>query len=234
MSEKPTLSAVLGLIGGLGVGAAVIYYERLAKAHSAAGRPMQLLMAHADLERAGAHVRAGETALLAEYLGGLIDRLAAGGATFVAIPAVTAHICLPELTPRSPLPILDVLDLTARELQSKGLHRVALFGTRYVVESRMFGALKGVDVVTPGPEEVDDIHDAYFELVNTGRPSERSRARLTWIAGVLRERDGAEAIVLAGTDLALIFDEGNTPFPSVDCTRIHIDAILANLLVNRK
>jgi aspartate racemase len=225
---------MLGLIGGLGVGAAVIYYERLAKAHVAAGRELRLLMAHADLERAGNLVRAGETALLAEYLGEMIDRLAAGGATFVAIPAVTAHICLSELTPRSPLPILDVLDLTAREIQARGLRRVALFGTRYVIQTRMFGALPGVDVVVPPPGEIDAIHDNYFELVNSGRGSDAVRDRLTAIANTLRARDGVEAIVLAGTDLALVFDEGNTPFPAVDCTALHLDAILANLLVNRK
>ena len=225
---------MLGLIGGLGVGAAVIYYEQLAKAHKAAGQPLRLLMAHADLDRVAGHVRAGETAELAEYLGELIDRLAAAGATFAAIPAVTAHICLPELKPRSPLPILDVLELTARAIQARGLRRVALFGTRYVIETRMFGALPGVDVVMPAPAEIDAIHDNYFELVNTGRGSDAVRGRLIGIADTLRRREGVESIVLAGTDLALVFDEGNTPFPVVDCTRIHLDAILANLLVNRK
>jgi aspartate racemase len=225
---------MLGLIGGLGVGAAVIYYERLAKAHLAARQELRLLMAHADLERAGAYVRAGEKEALAEYLGGLIARLAAGGATFVAIPAVTAHICLAELRPRSALPILDVLDLTAREIRRLGLRRVALFGTRYVIQTRMFGAVPGVDVVVPPPGEVDAIHDSYFELVNAGRPVESARVRLIEIAETLRKRDGVEAIILAGTDLALVFDERSTPFPAVDCTALHVDAILANLLANRK
>jgi aspartate racemase len=225
---------MLGLIGGLGVGAAVIYYERLAKAHLAAGQELQLLMAHADLDRAGGYVRAGEKQKLADYLAGLIARLAAGGATFVAIPAVTAHICLPELEPQSVLPILDVLQLTARGIRERGLRRVALFGTRYVVQTRMFGALPDVDVVLPKPDEIDAIHDHYFELVNAGRPVESARVRLTEIAETLRKRDGVEAIVLAGTDLALAFDETNTPFPAVDCTVLHLDAILANLLANRK
>jgi aspartate racemase len=225
---------MLGLIGGLGVGAAVIYYEQLAKAHKAAGQPLRLLMAHADIDTVTRHVRAGETAALAEYLGGLIDRLAAGGATFAVIPAVTPHICLPELKPRSPLPLLSVLDLTAREIQARGLRRVALFGTRYVIETRMFGALHGIDVVLPKPDEIDVIHDNYFELVETGRGSDSVRQTFIRLADTLRERDAAEAIVLAGTDLALVFDETTTPFPVVDCTRIHLDAILANLLVNRK
>lgn len=225
---------MLGLIGGLGVGAAVIYYEQLAKAHKAAGEPMRLLMAHADIDRVAGYVRAGETAQLAEYLGELIDRLAAGGATFAVIPAVTPHICLPELKRRSPLPILSVLDLTAREILARGLRRVALFGTRYVIQTRMFGALAGIDIVMPEADQIDAIHDNYFELVETGRGSEAVRNRLIGIADTLRQRDGVEAIVLAGTDLALVFDETNTPFPVVDCTRIHLDTILANLLVNRK
>jgi aspartate racemase len=38
-----------------------------------------------------------------------------------------------------------------------------------------------------------------------------------------------DAIVLAGTDLSLIFDETNTDFSHIDCTKIHIQAILRKL-----
>ena len=38
-----------------------------------------------------------------------------------------------------------------------------------------------------------------------------------------------DAIVLAGTDLSLIFDEANTDFPHVDCARVHIQAIMRAL-----
>jgi aspartate/glutamate racemase len=38
-----------------------------------------------------------------------------------------------------------------------------------------------------------------------------------------------DAIVLARTDLSLIFDETNTDFAHIDCTKIHIQAILRSL-----
>lgn len=38
---------------------------------------------------------------------------------------------------------------------------------------------------------------------------------------------GLEAVVLAGTDFAVMFDARTTPFPHVDCARAHINAILA-------
>ena len=51
------------------------------------------------------------------------------------------------------------------------------------------------------------------------------RAILSRIARELQ----VDAIVLAGTDLSLIFDETNTDFAHVDCAKIHIQAILRRL-----
>jgi aspartate racemase len=46
------------------------------------------------------------------------------------------------------------------------------------------------------------------------------------LADTLCRRDGVEAIVLAGTDFAVMFDEATTPLPHVDCTRAHINFIM--------
>jgi aspartate racemase len=222
---------ILGLIGGLGPGAAVHYYQELSRAHSAARVPLRMLMANADVDTVTAFVGRGEMGHLAEYLGERIRQLKAGGATFAAIPAVTPHICLPELAPRSALPLVDMLDLTRQEIERRGVRRVALFGTRYVIQSRMFGRLRGIDIVTPAPDEIERIHAIYFSLVESGHETDGARESLIAMAKTLRERDGAEAIVLAGTDLALVFpDEASTPFPSIDCARIHLDAILEKLM----
>jgi aspartate racemase len=221
---------ILGLVGGLGPGAAVHYYQELARAHSAKRLPLRMIMANADVDTVAKFVRRGEMVALAEYLADRIARCKAGGATFAVIPAVTPHICLPELAPRSPLPLLDMLDLTAQEIHGRGIHRVAVFGTRYVIQSRMFDRLHGIDVVTPQPDEIERIHDIYFSLVESCCETEGARKSLTSFAKTLRDRDGVEAIVLAGTDLALVFrDEASTPFPAVDCARIHLNAILKRL-----
>jgi aspartate racemase len=68
------------------------------------------------------------------------------------------------------------------------------------------------------PDEVEAIHKAYMQTVDgeTG-----SRDTLIGIANRL----DVDAVVLAGTDLALIFNESNTPFPHVDCAKLHIEAI---------
>src|SRR5215211_1367595 len=62
-----------------------------------------------------------------------------------------------------------------------------------------------------------------MQLVVSGRATPAQHQRLTSLAQTLCARDELEVIVLAGTDLALIFDDTNTPFPQVDCARLHIE-----------
>jgi aspartate racemase len=211
-----------GLIGGLGVGAAIHYYRELAKSREA----LNLVMVHAFMARMVRWAEAGDAVSMARYLAGLIERLRAAGATFAAIPAVTPHLCISELLPISPLPLVNLLEVVNHAVQSSGFRRVALFGTRVTVDSAMFGALSGVEVIRPRPDEIDYIHQRYFRLASTGVGGDSEREGLSHLAETLMRRDGIDAILLAGTDLALIFNESNIPFPHVDCARVHINAIL--------
>jgi len=205
----------LGLIGGLGPVATIHYYRELVKAQAG-----EVLIIHADMEHALGYVKRGDRIRLAEYFARLIERLAHGGANLAAISAVTPHICIRELEKISALPLVNIIENVGAEIRSRGYKRVALFGTRFVVESSMFGMLEGIDVVVP--DQLDAIHDAYMQTVagETG-----GRAILSQIARELP----VDAIVLAGTDLSLIFDETNTDFPHVDCAKTHIQAIIRDL-----
>jgi aspartate racemase len=205
----------LGLIGGLGPGATIHYYRELAKAKAG-----EMLLVHADLDRVLGDVQRGDRTGLAEYFARLIDRLARGGAEVAAISSITPHFCIRELQKISPLPLVNIIDEIAAEIRSRGFQRVALFGTRFVVESRMYGMLDGIDVLVP--DQVDEIHQAYMKTVEGG---DAGRDTLTKIAHQLP----VDAIVLAGTDLSLIFDETNTNFPHVDGAKVHIQAILRDL-----
>jgi aspartate racemase len=219
-----------GLVGGLGVGAAIHYYRELAKSHDAMHVPMNLVMVHADMARMIRWAEAGDAKSMAQYLAGLIERLRTAGATFAAIPAVTPHLCISELLSISPLPLVNLLEVVNHSVQSRGFRRVALFGTRFTVENAMFGALVGVEVLRPRQHEVDYIHQTYFRLASTGAGGDSEREGLTNLAETLIRRDALDAVILAGTDLALIFNESNISFPHVDCARVHVNAILRALL----
>jgi aspartate racemase len=228
MTEAST-PRCLGLIGGLGVGATVHYYLELAKAHAARGCVPNLVIIHADVNRVLQHAAAGETTQLAEYLSQLIHRLARAGAQLGVIPAVTPHISTSELVQLSPIPLVNLIHEIAREIQIRRLKRVSLFGTRFAMESQLFGQLPGVEVVLPSPEQIGTIHGEYLQLVSAGRGSEDIYQSLRQIAHTLCERDQVQAIILAGTELSMVFNEGNTDFPHIDGARVHLEAIMREL-----
>jgi aspartate racemase len=227
--ESMDKSRCLGLVGGLGVGATVHYYETLARGCEKRGRALDLVITNAQTSRVFQCVEAGDRAGLAEYLNGYIRRMQAAGAEIAVIPAVTPHDCVNELIRTSPLPIVNIRDAVAEEVATRAPHRVAIFGTRFVIASELFGALRGVEVVRPRPDEVDLIHNTYVQMAAAGKGSAEQHGQLTSLAHTLISRDGVDAIILAGTDLTLLFDEDNTPFPSIDCAALHIEAILKRL-----
>lgn len=219
----------LGLIGGLGVGATVIYYQGITAACAARGIVPAVTIAHAHAPNALSLVTAGRIGELARYLAGFAGELGRAGATFLAIPAITPHICRDELRRLVSLPILDILDVTAAELKARGLKRIALFGTRFTIDGALFGALQGFDVVRPADAEVHEIHSIYLELAQQGRTAPGNVDRIRDLARTICRRDSVEAIVIAGTDFNLVLDEGNAGFPAVDCAAAHIRAITERL-----
>jgi len=227
-AERRKEPRCLGLIGGLGPGATVYYYRGLLAAHEAAGQTARLLVAHADLDSVRRFAENDDRRGLAKYLEGFVSSLAAGGAEMTALVAVTPHSCASELTAISPLPLVDIVSEVATEIQTRGLQRVALLGTRFTVESRMFGRL-GVDVVMPKIEEIKQIHQAYMDIVHeSSTPGQIDGLRQ--VARILIDRDGADAVLLAGTDLSMVLNENNAGFPTIDCAATHIKAITKRLL----
>jgi len=222
-------SRCLGLIGGLGVGATVHYYERLAKGCEERGLTLDIVITNAYTPRVFQYVEAKDRAGLIEYLNPYIRRMQAAGAELAVIPAVTPHFCIQELVATSVLPIVSIFDPLREELARRAIGRMAIFGTRFVIESDFFGALAGVEIVRPRPDEIDLMHTTYVELAAAGKGSPEKREKLTSLAKTLVERDRVEVIVLAGTDLTLLFDESTEKFPCVDCAALHLGEILRRL-----
>lgn len=221
--------ACIGLIGGLGVGATVHYYERIAAACKVRGVVPDLLMAHADVDHGQNLVRTGRLDELAQYLCGFIDRMARAGATASVIPAVTPHICIGAVKQRATIPVIDIVETIAQEMRARRLRRVALLGTVFTMEGSLWGQLSGVEIVKPQPDEIAFVGRAYQRILDTQVADPEDADGIRRIAIELQRREGVEVLLLAGTDLTVMFDEETAGFPAIDVARLHIDAIVAQL-----
>jgi len=218
----------VGIVGGLGVGATVHYYETITAACKARGVVPDLAIVHADVDYGQNLIRAGKLGELATYLAGFIARLARAGAETAVMPAVTPHICIKELAPLLPIPLINIVEVLAAELKRSKTGRIALMGSVFTVQGSLWGQLAGVEIVKPQPDEITFIGEAYQRILDgKTRPSDADDLRR--VALTLQRRDGVELVLLAGTDLAVMFDEASAGFPCLDVARLHIDAIVEKL-----
>ena len=219
----------VGLISGLAVGATIYYYRSIVTACQQRGFAPRLMIAHADLERVLPMIAHAERERLADYLADFVADFRSANLAFAAVSAVAPHICNAELLERSALPILGLLEVTRHELERLGLQRVTLFGNRMSMETHLFGGLPDVEVVLPAPDEIALIHEMYSAIARAGRATDQQTAVLRDLAHLICSRDNVQAVVLAGTDLSVVFDETNTDFPAVDCAKLHVAAIVERL-----
>lgn len=215
---------VVGIVGGLGPAATIFYYRELVAGFAAAGLVPRMFLAHADVNYVLAAAGARRLAELAAYMDEMLASLEAAGATVTAISAVTPHIAEPLLTTTKARRI-DLIDAVTDHLAQHRIRTVGILGTRFTVESSLFGRLDGVEIVQPEEEDIARMHELYLEIVSTGRASAALSGELRVMAQGLIER-GADAVLLAGTELSLAFPEGGAGFPLVDAARVHVAAIV--------
>lgn len=225
----------LGLIAGLGVGAGIFYYRSLVNAHLANNLSPQILMVHANVRKVMNLANARETHQLANYLVGLLSQLAAGGAQLATIPAFSPQVCAEELSERTPLPLIGLLESIVEEVHVRNLSRVAVFGARVTMETGLFGRLQGVsEVVSARPQEIETISNTYGEIVRNESASECQIENLRNLAHTLVKREHLDAILLAGTDFSFVFNPENADFPHLDGARIHFNAIMRSLAIRAR
>jgi aspartate racemase len=223
-------SRTFGLVAGLGVGGGIFYYKAIVEAHLARGLSAKIVMVHADVGHVMSLALARDKQQLANYLAELLQQLSRAGAQIASIPAFAPQVCAAELSTLTPIPLVNLLDVMAVEIERRQLRKVALFGARVTMETKMFGRLPGGTVVMPTADELNIIATTYARIVEAGRASEADYQQLRALAHTLIEREDLDAIVLAGTDLAFVFDQANADFSHVDGARLHVDAIMREIL----
>lgn len=215
----------LGLIGGIGPAATEFYYRGLVRKHAAAGREMELTIVHAQLADLVRNQTGGAAEAQAALFAELVGRLKAAGAGVAAVTSLGGHFCVRELEALSPLPLVNLIDALDAEITRRKYARVGLLGTRLAMETGIYGGLSTTAFVFPEGEACDAVHDAYVAIALAGRATDHDRDRLFAAGEKLVREQGAETVVLAGTDLFLAFDGHDCGFPTLDSAEVHIDAL---------
>jgi aspartate racemase len=150
------------------------------------------------------------------------------------IAANTPHVVFDEVSSRSPIPLLSIVEATCEAAKALSLKRPGLFGTRYTMEGRFYTDVfsrEGMTLVLPNEEERAYLHDKYVNELLRDIFLPETRARLLRMVDGLKAREGIDGLILGGTELPLILrDSSDAEIPFLDTTRIHVEAAVARLL----
>ena len=214
----------IGLIGGIGVAATVVYYQRLAAAMAErAPAKLDLTIVHGNIQELIRNNLADRREEQARAFLPLLERLKSAGCGCAALTSLGAHFCLDELSALSPLPLLSAIAPLDAYFAGRGIRRIGLLGTRVVMRTRLYGQLTRTEALALD-DDIETLGQTYQDVALAGRcdPVQR-RAFLD--AGKRLIAAGAEAVVLAGTDLNLAFDGQDPGYKVIDALDVHVDLL---------
>jgi aspartate racemase len=215
----------IGLIVGIGPAATDYYYRYLISALARAGQNLTLTMAHADTQTLLRNQADGNVEAQVEIYQRLTNRLQRSGIEQIAVTSIAGHFCIDAFKAMSPVPVIDLLDVVRVEVKRRGFKKLGLLGTRVVMETRFYGVLDGVEVIPP-TSDLLAVHDAYVSMASAGVATPEHREVFVRAGKTLSSAYECESVMLAGTDLALVFNKDYNPgFETFDCAEAHAAAI---------
>lgn len=156
------------------------------------------------------------------------EKLAKMGADFLICPDNTIHQAMGYVTPKSPLPWLHIADAVAEEAILRGYRRLALTGTRWLVESDVYPeklTVCGLAYLRPQADECEEINRIIMDELVYGFFRPEAVAYFQQVIGRMKA-EGCDAVVLGCTEIPLLINDTNSPLPVLDSTRLLARAAL--------
>src|SRR5215467_935106 len=218
----------LGIIGGLGPESTLDYYQRiiaLYRERTGDRHYPEFVVVSVDLRKGLDFMDANDLSAMANYLLQGIYKLSGAGADFGIISANTPHIVFDEIAPKSPIPLISIVEATRAAAKMQNLKRLALVGTRYTMQAPFYPkvfAREDIELLVPDLHNQDYIHDKYMNELVSGKFLTETRAGLLTIVDRMKATTDIDGVILAGTELPLLLlDPLHNGIPFLDTTQIH-------------
>ncbi|MCL4382194.1 MAG: amino acid racemase [Patescibacteria group bacterium] len=146
---------------------------------------------------------------ISKFLPFLIDgaqKLENGGADFLVLPCNTLHILIDDLRKSINLPLINLIEETAKDLVRKKIKSIGILGSQETIKSRLHQQLlsrKGIIPILPNENEQKLINKVISQILTNKNLSETEKTLRRVVKNL--EARGTKNILLACTDLQLVF-----------------------------
>lgn len=224
----------LGLIGGIGWESTALYYrlinqtvrDRYGSLYSA-----PLLLHSLEFQALDSLVKENRWNDAGAMLGEAAHTLERAGAEAIVVCSNLMHYVAEHVEAAVDIPLLHIGDAVLKELRRARVTRVGLIGTRFTLEHDFLlerpavGPQSGrprtpIMILLPDPADHDTLDRIIYGEVCRGVVNAASRKTLLRLGRDLRAR-GAQAIVLASSELTLLLKPADFSEPIFDSTEVH-------------
>lgn len=219
----------LGIIGGMSWLSTRTYYEhinRIVQQRKSPRHSAPLLIESIDFDRVYRLRDEEEWSRAADILSQSAQRLVDAGAEALIIAANSMHRIYSRVSQAVDVPIIHIAECVGERLAADEFESVALVGTRNVTTEGWYRRrliAHGINLLPPDPANAEIIDAIIYDELMLGKTKRESQRALKTIF-TNKEKDGAQAIVLACTELEMIVDVDANVLPIYDSTRIHAEA----------
>jgi aspartate racemase len=218
----------IGLIGGMSWESTATYYRQINESvnqHMGGLHSAKVILYSVDFHEIERLQNAENWDAAGDLLAKAARSLESAGADFLVLCSNTIHKVACAIEASVAIPLLHIVDATAAEIKTAGYSTVGLLGTRFTMEQDFYrNRLRerhGLQVLIPKPEDRQIIHRVIFEELCLGKIEPDSRAEYRRIMAELMAQ-GAQAIILGCTEIALLVGQNDSEVPLFDTTSIHV------------
>lgn len=223
----------IGIVGGLGHESTILYYkeliDRFQSESNHRGEP-EIIIYSISLTEFKSYMDNQDFASATNLLSGAVDSLVKAGADFVSIASNTPHIFFNEVSSKSEVPMISIVEETARVADKISKNRkIGLLGTGFIMRSDLYPECfrkLGMKIYTPDISVQEYIHEKIFSELNKGVVSEATKERFLSIVESMIEKDAIDGLILGCTELPLIFDREYFGINYFNTVNIHVESII--------
>ena len=220
----------IGLIGGMSWESSLEYYrmineyvrDQLGRLYSA-----KILMISFNFAEIAALQDEGDWDTAARLVIGAARKLEQAGANVLVICSNTMHKVADRVQENVTMSLLHIVDATAEAIETKGLRRLGLLGTRFTMEESFYREKladeHGLEIMIPPEDEQQIVNQVIYDELCCGRTKISSKAQFHGIMQNL-VANGAEGIILGCTEIGLLVNQQDVQVPLFDTTKIHAEA----------
>jgi aspartate racemase len=229
---------LLGLVGGMSWESTVDYYKvinQLVNESLGGWNSAKILLYSVNFEEILSLQNRNEWDKIADMVSGICTRLEKAGCSALIICSNTMHKIADRIKKNISIPLINVIDETAKAIRAKDIKNIGLLGTKFTMEEDFYTDKLTHDYnlnpIVPVEKERKYIHEAIYNQFAKGIFSSKTKMEFLEIIKNLREK-GAEGIILGCTEIPLLIKKEDVNIPLFDTLKIHLRSAVDFCLKN--